>query len=74
MRDMEIKVMCKKENYEKYTNMLEKADFTISTDADLIFKEQNYIQDPIVGKYNNRYEIIHYSNIVYVESYGGLFW
>jgi len=50
--------------------MLEKGGFTISDDADIIFKEQNFAQDTIIGKYNNRYEIIHFSQIVYVESYG----
>lgn len=67
---MKIKVISKKEKYSLYVEMLEKGGFTVSDDANLIFKEQNFITDSIVGKYNNRYEIIHYSDILYVESFG----
>lgn len=67
---MKVKIVCKNENYEKYKEMLEKSGFTVSEDANLLFKEEDYTQDSIVGKYNNRYEIIHYGNILYVESYG----
>ncbi|QVK19117.1 LytTR family transcriptional regulator DNA-binding domain-containing protein [Mycoplasmatota bacterium] len=67
---MKVKVICKKEKYSLYVEMLEKGGFTVSDEANLILKEHNFKTDSIVGKYNNRYEIIHYSDIIYVESFG----
>lgn len=67
---MNVKIICKKENYETYAKMLEKAGFTISEDSDLIFKERNYHPETIIGRYNNNYEIIPYQQIIYVTSYG----
>jgi two-component system, LytTR family, response regulator LytT len=65
-----IKIICKKENYDQYAKMLELAGFTINEDADLIFREQNFNQESIVGRYNQNYEIIPYQEILYVESFG----
>jgi two-component system response regulator LytT len=70
MVNMKIKIICQKDNFKEYSEMLERGGFTISNDADLIFKEVNYTQETIVGKYNNRYEIIPYQEIIYVESFG----
>ncbi len=70
MVDMKVKIICKKENYKLYEQMLTSAGFIVDEDADLIFKEQNFVQETIIGKVNDRYEIIHYSQIIYVESYG----
>jgi two-component system response regulator LytT len=50
--------------------MLEKAGFTISINANLLFKEEDYIQDSFIGELNGEYEIIHFSKIIYVESFG----
>ncbi len=67
---MDIKVICKKENYDLYVKKLESAGFKIKHDADLTFKEDSFIQDTLIGKHNDSYEIIHYSKIVMVESFG----
>lgn len=67
---MDIKIICKKENYEMYKKMLESAGFTIDIDADLTFREDNFIQDTVIGQIDNKYEIIHYSKFVIIESFG----
>ena len=68
--EMNIKIICRKENYDKYKEMLEQAGFTISTDAELTFKEDDYNQETFIGQINSKYEIIHYSKIVFIESFG----
>jgi len=50
--------------------MLEKSGFTVSSDSNLTFREDDYIQETFLGLYNNNFEIIHYRNILYVESFG----
>lgn len=50
--------------------MLESAGFTISPSAELTFREDNFIQDTFIGEINQIYDIIHYSKIVLVESFG----
>lgn len=67
---MKIKIVCQKENYDKYKTMLEKSGFVISQDAELTFKEDNYHQETFIGEINSKYEIIHYSKIIFIESYG----
>ena len=67
---MDIKIICKKENYDTYAKMLMAAGFTIRMDAELTFREDNFIQDTLIGEKDEVFEIIHYSKIVYVESYG----
>lgn len=67
---MDIKIICKKENYEMYKKMLESAGFTIDIDADITFREDNFIQDTVIGQIDNKYEIIHYSKFVIIESFG----
>lgn len=67
---MKVRIVCQKENFEKYKTALEKAGFTISQDADLTFKEDNYIQETFIGEIDSKYEIIHYSKILFIESYG----
>ena len=68
--EMKIKIICQKENYDEYKTMLESAGFTISTDAELTFKQDDYKQETFIGALNSKYEIIHYSKIVFVESFG----
>ena len=67
---MKIKLMCHKNNYDKYKVMLEKAGFTISNDANLTFKEDDYHPDTFIGEYQSSFEIIHYTKIIYIESFG----
>ena len=67
---MNIRIICRKENYDKYKTMLEKSGFTVSSDSNLTFREDDYIQETFLGLYNNNFEIIHYRNILYVESFG----
>lgn len=68
--EMKIKLVCKKENYDTYKVMLESGGFVISQDATLTFKEDDYLQDTFIGEINAKYEIIHYSKIVFIESFG----
>jgi two-component system response regulator LytT len=68
--NLKVKIIAKKENYEKYSEMLKKSGFIISEDADLVFKEKDYHSDSFLGKKDDKYEVIHYSKILYVESYG----
>jgi len=68
--EMKIKIVCRKENYDKYKTMLETSGFTISEDAELTFKEDDYKQEIFIGGINSKYEIIHYSKIVFIESFG----
>lgn len=67
---MEIKIVCKKENYLKYKKILEESGFVISNNAKLVFKEEDYSQDTFIGESNNHFEIIHYTKILFVESFG----
>ena len=67
---MNIRVIASKENKEKYIKMLKQAGFTISNDATLTFKEDDYIQDSFIGEKNGSYEIIHYQTILLIESFG----
>lgn len=67
---MKIKIICVQENYSQYKKMLEKSGFEVSTNADLVFKEENYSQDTFIGELEGEYEIIHYSKIIFVESFG----
>jgi two-component system response regulator LytT len=67
---MKIKLVCQKENYDKYKTMLEKSGFEISEDASLTFKEDDYIQETFLGFINGSYEIIHFRNIIFIESFG----
>ena len=67
---LEIKIICKKENYEKYKQLLEKSGFVISNNANLLFKEEDYSQDSFIGEHSNEYEIIHFSKVIYIESFG----
>ncbi|MDF2698732.1 MAG: lytR [Haloplasmataceae bacterium] len=67
---MKVKVICRKEKYDIYVEMLKKGGFIICEDAELVFREQDFNQDSIVGKYNNNYEIISYQNIIFVEAFG----
>lgn len=67
---MKIKLVCKKENYEKYKKMLDISGFEISTDASLTFKEDDFVQETFIGFNNGTYEIIHFRNIIFIESFG----
>lgn len=67
---MKVKIVCRKENYDKYKTMLELSGFIISENAEFTFKENDYKQETFIGEINAKYEIIHYSNIVFIESFG----
>ena len=67
---MRIKIVCRKENYDKYKSMLESSGFIISEDASLTFKEDDYKQETFIGEIDSKYEIIHYSTITFIESFG----
>lgn len=67
---MKVKIVCRKENYQLYVEMLEKAGFTISQDATLTLREEDFERETLLGKYNDSYELIPYQDIQYVASYG----
>jgi len=67
---MKVKLLCKKENYNKFKQMLEAGGYTVSNDAELTFKEDNYQQETFIGEYNSSFEIIHYKKIIFIESFG----
>lgn len=68
--ELKIKIIACKEKYEIYKQKLEKAGFVVSSEAELIFKESDFIQDTFVGMFNEKYEIVHFSKILYFESFG----
>ncbi|MDD4000408.1 MAG: hypothetical protein PHX62_05915 [Bacilli bacterium] len=61
---MEIKIICRKENYEKYSQMLKKAGFKVVQDASLVFKESDFQQSFFVAKKDDQYEIINHEEVV----------
>ena len=67
---MKVKIVCREERYKMYEEMLVKGGFIISNDASLLFKEEDLEPNQIIGKYNNRYEMIKLEDIIYIESYG----
>lgn len=67
---MDIKIICKRENYETYEKMLISAGFNVSSSAKLTFKEDDYEQDTFIGNDKGKFELVHYSKILYFESYG----
>jgi two-component system response regulator LytT len=50
--------------------MLEKAGFTISIDADITLKEDDFKRDTFIGLIQDTYELIRYEEIIYIESFG----
>lgn len=67
---MNIKLICKKENYEKYSDMLIKGGFNISDDSELLFRELQYEQRTIVGVDNKgASRIIKFNDIYLIESF-----
>lgn len=67
---LKVKIICKQENYNLYKEMLEKAGFTISIDADITFKEDDFIKDTFIGLIDSKYEVIKFQEIIYIESFG----
>ena len=67
---MKVKINVKKDQYDKYKEMLENAGFTISDDADFEFKELNIKKDTFIGKIEDRFEIVPFNKIIYIESFG----
>lgn len=49
---------------------LKKSGFVASRNAKLIFKEEDYLQESFIGQIDDLYEIIHYEDITYIESFG----
>ena len=68
--ELKVKIIASKENYDLYKEKLESAGFIISNDADLVLKETTFTQDTFIGNKEDKYEIIHYSKILYFESFG----
>ncbi len=67
---MDIKILCRKENFETYKTMLEKAGFSIRPDAALTFREDDFIAENLIGRTGDAYEILNHSAIVLIESFG----
>lgn len=69
---MKIRIISKPENYDEYKVMLEKAGFSVSDDADIVFQETVHQKDSILGEKNGQLEIIPFDRIIMIESFGRL--
>ncbi|MGD9909881.1 MAG: LytTR family DNA-binding domain-containing protein [Candidatus Izemoplasmatales bacterium] len=69
---MKIRIVSKPENYNEYKEMLEKAGFSVSDDADIVFQETVPQKDSILGEKNGQLEIIPFDRIIMIESFGRL--
>jgi len=67
---LKIRIISKPETYHQYKEMLEKAGFSISDDATLVFQETASSNDSLLGEKNGQLEIIPYDKIVMIESFG----
>ena len=66
---LKVKIVCAKDKYTEIETQLKKAGFIISDDADFVLKEVDYIQDSFIGLIDSQYEVVHYSKILYFESF-----
>jgi len=67
---LDVKIICRKENYENYRQMLERAGFSIVPEADLVLSEQDRSADAFLGETDGRLELVGYDRIVSIESFG----
>lgn len=67
---MKIKLICKPENYDLYKSMLEEAGFSVSYDAKLTFREDDFKRDTFIGQINDNYEMVKFDSIILIESFG----
>lgn len=68
--NLKVKIIASNDMHDTYKEMLEKAGFIISEDANLIFKEQDTKRESVLGKKDDKYEVIPYIKILYIESFG----
>ncbi|MFH1693458.1 MAG: LytTR family DNA-binding domain-containing protein [Bacillota bacterium] len=68
---MKVKLLCDKEKLEEYKKKLENGITISQDDFELIVIDPEYHKTEIIGKTEkDEYEILKYSDIIYVESYG----
>lgn len=68
---MKIKLVCGKDDKEKYLKQLKAGNFEIvEDDFDLILIDNNYKKESIVGRINESYELLKPEDILYIESFG----
>jgi two-component system response regulator LytT len=68
---MKVKLLCDKEKLEEYKKQLENGVTISPDDFELIVIDPNYHKTEIIGKTDKEeYEILQYTDILYVESYG----
>jgi len=67
---LKVRIVAKAENYETYKALLEKAGFTICEDAELVLKENDFIQDSFLGEADGQLELVPIPNIILFESFG----
>ncbi len=68
---MKVKLLCDKEKLEEYKTKLENGITISQDDFELIVIEPDFHKTEIIGKTKkDEYEIIKWSEILYVESYG----
>lgn len=68
---MKVKLLCDKEKLEEYKKKLENGVTISQDDFELIVVDPDYHKTEIIGKTEkDEYEILKYSEIIYVESYG----
>ena len=69
VRNLKVKVVCKKELQKELEERLKKAGFQISMDADFVLKEVDYKQLGFLGQKDDAYTLIAYQDIVYIEAF-----
>jgi len=67
---MDIKLVCRKEHIAQYTALLEKAGFTITEQANLTFREDDFIAESFLGKSEAGVTVIPYQEVVSIEAFG----
>ena len=67
---MDIKIICREENYNCYKKKLELAGFQVVDEANLVLKETDYQPKTLLGRMDKHYEQIPVSDIYLVESFG----
>lgn len=67
---MKIKLRCKEETRPLYEKMLMAGGFTIGDDSSLIFLEDNYIPEYLIGKVSDDSVMVYLKDIIIIETCG----
>ncbi len=67
---MKFKLLCTKKNEIALQEILEKAGFEISNDADFVISENHKPKDFLMGRIKETYEVLPLIEILYIETFG----